>query len=176
MTRRHWVVYVPPFFIGALILIFSVVFYTQIDKIIFIANNEVMEAIAVSFISILMLFTILFVYVSWIVNYLNHQIVTNQNLVDVEQPGLFSRKISELSLEDIQDVSATQHGILQSVFHYGDVVVQTAGEKPNFTFEKIKNPYDIARRIMEIREKYGAEEVNIAKPPSEDDLGHKEAM
>lgn len=166
ITRRHWIVYAPSVFVGSIILIFCGVFYFQMDKIPLIADNESMAAIVTVFLSIFMLFTALFVYITWLVNYLNLQIVTNQNLVDVDQLGLFSRKISELSLEDIQDVSATQHGILQSFLHYGDVVVQTAGEKPNFTFEKIEGPYNAAKKIMEIKEKYGAEEVRAVSEPS----------
>ena len=162
ITRRHWIVYLPPFIIGTLVLIFCIVFYSQMDKVNVIENNESIQAITTVTLSIFMLFTILFVYISWLVHYLNFQLVTNQNLVDVDQHSLFSRQISELNLEDIQDVSATQHGIMQSIFHYGDIIVQTAGEKMNFTCEKIKDPYDNARKIMEIKEKYGKEEVNIS--------------
>lgn len=165
ITRRHWIVYVPSIFVGSIILIFCIVFYFQMNNVSIIANNDSIAAIVTVLLSALMLFTTLFIYVSWIVNYLNLQIVTDQNLVDVDQVGLFSRKISELTIEDIQDVSATQHGVLQSFLHYGDIIVQTAGEKLNFTFEKIKNPYDVAKKIMEIKEKYGAEEVTTVAEP-----------
>jgi len=161
ITRRHWIVYIPSFFVGTIIMVFCLVFYTQMDKFELIGNSSTIAAFVSVFLSIFMLFTLLFVYITWIVNYLNLQIVTTQNLVDVDQLSLFSRKISELALEDIQDVSATQHGILQSVLHYGDIVVQTAGEKMNFTFEKIENPYDVSKKIMEAREKYGQEEVSF---------------
>jgi uncharacterized membrane protein YdbT with pleckstrin-like domain len=171
ITRRHWIVYVPSAFIGALVIISCIVFYSQMDRIPLAASSELVAAIMTVFLSILMLFTALFVYVLWIVNYLNLQVVTNQNLVDVDQLGLFSRKISELTIEDIQDVSATQHGILQSFLHYGDIIVQTAGENMNFTFEKIKNPYDIAKKIMEIKEKYGAEEVTTVIETAPDEEG-----
>jgi len=171
ITRKHWIVYIPSVFVGSLVLAFCIVFYFQMNKILLIASNESIAAIVTVFLSIFMLFTTLFVYITWIVNYLNLQIVTNQNLVDVDQLGLFSRKISELSLEDIQDVSATQHGILQSFLRYGDIIVQTAGEKMNFTFEKIKDPYDTAKKIMEIKEKYGAEEVRAVPEPASEEEG-----
>lgn len=171
LTRRHWIVYVPSTLVGTLIVVSCIVFYSQMENFSLIAENESIAAIVTVFLSIFMLFSVLFVYVLWIVNYLNLQVVTNQNLVDIDQLGLFSRKISELSIEDIQDVSATQHGLLQSFFHYGDIIVQTAGENTNFTFEKIKDPYDTAKKIMEIKEKYGAEEVTAVSEPFHGKVG-----
>ncbi|MEK7447280.1 MAG: PH domain-containing protein [Patescibacteria group bacterium] len=177
LTRRHWIVYFPSTFIGTFLIILCMVFYSQMNKIPLIAGSEVVVALVTVFLSIFMLFAALFVYVLWIVNYLNIQLVTNQNLVDIDQLGLFSRKISELSIEDIQDVSATQHGVLQSFFHYGDIIVQTAGENTNFTFEKIKDPYATAKKIMEIKEKYGAEEVTaVSEPTPEEVEGPKEEI
>lgn len=171
VTRRHWIVYVPSVLIGFLALVFCFVFYFQMDKVTVIADSESIAAITTVFLSIFMLFATLFVYVLWIVNYLNFQVVTDKNLVDIEQSGLFSRKISELSLEDIQDVSATQSGVLQSFLHYGDIIVETAGENTNFTFEKVKDPYGIAKKIMEIKEKYGAEEVTTVFEPAPEEVG-----
>ncbi|MDO8507855.1 MAG: PH domain-containing protein [bacterium] len=165
ITRRHWIVYISPVLLGVVVILSCIILYSQMGRVSLVSENNALAGIAVALVSTFMLFTVLFVYVSWLVNYLNVQIVTNQNLVDIDQLGLFSRKISELSLEDIQDVSATQHGILQSFLHYGDIVVQTAGEKMNFTFEKVKDPYATAKKIMEIKEKYGAEEVRSVSGP-----------
>ena len=41
----------------------------------------------------------------------------------------------------------------------------------NFTFEKIKDPYDTAKKIMEIKEKYGAEEVRAVPEPASEEEG-----
>ena len=92
-------------------------------------------------------------------NYLNIQIVTDQHIVDINQLGLFSRKISELSLSEIQDISATKRGIFESFYDYGDICVQTAGEKPNFNFERVPDPDGLSQRIIEIKDKYGRIEV-----------------
>lgn len=155
IVRRHWIVYLPALIVACIIFSACFVFYNSFDSIEIIRDSYFMIALSTALISVVVLFTILFVYISWLINYLNFQLITNEHLVDIDQLMLFSRKISELSLKDIQDVSATQHGIFQSIFRYGDVVVQTAGEKPNFTLEKTKNPYDVSRQIMEIRDKYG---------------------
>ncbi|RJO62328.1 PH domain-containing protein [candidate division WS5 bacterium] len=167
IARRHWIVYVPSLLIGGFILIGAAVFCFNTQNIEFLSSNEALGASSVLLASSLMFFTALFVYASWLIHYLNFQMVTNEHLVDVDQLGLFSREISELALEDIQDVSATQHGIVQSMFKYGNVTIQTAGEKSNFEFEKVGNPYVIAKKIMEIRGRYGQEDVQISGPVSE---------
>jgi len=161
ILRRHWVVYFPAFLMALIVLIICIVIYLNLDTIGVTSNSYFMSTLTKVGISIFFLFTVLFVYISWLVNYLNFHLVTDQHLVDIDQLMLFSRKISELTLEDIQDVSATQHGFFQSIFHYGDVVVQTAGEKPNFTLEKIGNPYEMSRQVMEIKDKYGEDTVRI---------------
>lgn len=169
IARRHWIVYIPSLLIGILIIIGAIAFYFSMDNIELLNSNEVLKAASVFLVSILTLFTTLFVYASWLIHYLNFQMVTNEHLVDVDQLGLFSREISELALEDIQDVSATQHGIIQSMLKFGNVTIQTAGEKSNFEFEKVANPYNIAKRIMEIRGQYGKEDVQISGPVSSKD-------
>jgi len=154
ITRRHWIVYLPAFLIGFVVSITVFITYLYTTNTSIFLNNETVKAIIICALSLVFLFSILGVYISWLINYLNFQLVTNENVVDIDQLSLFSRKISELCLEDIQDTTASQKGIVQSVFHYGDVVIQTAGEKPNFVFEKINQPYEVARKIMEIKEEY----------------------
>jgi uncharacterized membrane protein YdbT with pleckstrin-like domain len=161
IVRRHWIVYMPAFIIASFLLVVSFLLYINFDNISIIQGSYFMRGLSTALISLVVLFVILFTYVVWLINYLNFQLITNQHLVDIDQYGIFSRKISELTLEDIQDISATQHGFFQSIFHYGDVVVQTAGEKPNFTLEKVKEPYEISRQIMEIKGKYGEDTVKI---------------
>lgn len=159
VARRHWTVYLPAVIVALFIYIIATGFFASLGNIDVIANNEVLKAIGVVFFSLFLLFATLFVYINWMVNYLNIQIVTDEHIVDIDQMGVFSRKISELTLDDIQDVSATKKGIVQSFLNYGDICIQTAGERPNFNFEKVPDPHELARKIMEIRSKYGKEEV-----------------
>ena len=159
VARRHWTVYSPALVVAFFVYIIAIGFFVSLGSISVIANNEVLKAISIVFFSLFLLFATLFVYINWLVNYLNIQIVTDEHIVDIDQMGIFSRKISELTLDDIQDVSATKQGIVQSFLNFGDICIQTAGERPNFNFEKVPDPHELARKIMEIRSKYGKEEV-----------------
>lgn len=74
--------------------------------------------------------------------------VTRTSLVDVDQSSLFDRKISTLNLEQVQDVTVRQHGLLATFWDFGDVVVQTAGELPEFIFDTVPHPQQIATEIL----------------------------
>lgn len=81
-------------------------------------------------------------------------IITDQNLTQVIQRGLFSRKVSELSMANVEDVTANQHGILASIFGYGDLHVETAGEQNNFDFKFCPKPNYYGRIVLDARQKY----------------------
>lgn len=77
-------------------------------------------------------------------------VVTNERIIDVDQEGVFSKKIGELELHKIQDVLAESHGVLATVFGYGKIMVQTAGAKTEFAFDGIPKPYNVAKHILEL--------------------------
>ena len=154
VARKHWIVYTPAFFVSLMVYILGLVFFLNIGNLGIISSSEPLRAISIVSASLFLLFITLFAYMSWLINYLNVQIVTDEHVVDVDQLGIFNRKISELTLDDIQDISATKSGIFQSFLSYGDICIQTAGEKPNFNFEKVPDPHELSRKLMEVRDEY----------------------
>lgn len=81
--------------------------------------------------------------------------VTNEKIAQVLYVSLFNRKISQLSIGDVQDVTVTQKGILAHLFNYGTLVVETAGEQQNYTFTYVPDPYKTSQLIV------GAHETNL---------------
>lgn len=81
----------------------------------------------------------------------NKVIITNRHVVDIDQVGLFNQTVSTLRLEEIQDISASIKGPVQTFFQYGTLIVQTAGERSNFVFDYIPNPYELEHYILQIR-------------------------
>lgn len=81
--------------------------------------------------------------------------VTSEKIAQVLYKSIFNRKISQLSIGDVQDVTVSQRGILSHIFHYGTLVVETAGEQQNYTFNFVPMPYESARAIV------GAHEENL---------------
>lgn len=84
--------------------------------------------------------------------YFDIVIVTDRRLVDIDQEQLFYRRISELALEDVEDVTATVKGFLPTMFNYGCVEVQTAGEQNKFIMENILHPREVSAIIQDLSE------------------------
>jgi uncharacterized membrane protein YdbT with pleckstrin-like domain len=78
--------------------------------------------------------------------------VTNEKLAQVLYITLFNRKISQLNIGDIQDVTVTQKGFFAHIFGYGTLVVETAGEQQNYTFTFVPHPYPAAKLIIQAHE------------------------
>lgn len=76
-------------------------------------------------------------------------IVTNDRIIDSLQLGLFRRKVSELHLESIQDISVNTSGILQSSMDYGNIEIQTGATAQRFLFEDVPHPIAVKDKIME---------------------------
>jgi len=75
-------------------------------------------------------------------------IVTDQSLIQVIQSGLFARRVSRFTMEDVEDVTAEQKGIFATIFNYGTLTVQTAGTQDNFMFSYCPDPNTYAHRIL----------------------------
>lgn len=94
---------------------------------------------------------------TWVAIYLdrkNQLIVTNENIIQVLQFGLFNKQVSQLNLAKIQDVSVDQNGPIATIFNFGVLEVETAGEAANFRFIYIPNPNVVAKTILEAHEDY----------------------
>jgi uncharacterized membrane protein YdbT with pleckstrin-like domain len=92
----------------------------------------------------------MFLFTQFVTHYLDVNVVTDKRIVHIIQVGLFSRKVSELDLGRVQDVTSEVHGIIATMLNYGNVIVQTAGEHERFIFEKVPNPHGARERILEL--------------------------
>ncbi len=149
------VIFILPF-IAALVILailaFPVLIYisANIDSVTQVVPVPAVFLVASFYITILVL---LLISVLWIWRR-NKVVITDQHIVDIDQMGLFTRVVSTLRLEEIQDISASVKGPLQTIFQYGSIVIQTAGERENFVFNYIPNPYELEHYILSIRKKY----------------------
>ncbi len=114
------------------------------DLAFFIGNIFTAVAVVMAFI-VLTISTIIFRE--------NRIIVTDRNVTQVLQYGLFSRKVSQLNINNVEDVTALQKGILPTFFNYGTLKIETAGEQVNFHFSFCPNADYHAKIILDAREK-----------------------
>jgi len=123
-------------------------------------NGE--KVVSYSFLAILTLFWYLFTFgfffhnfASW---YFNVYIITTKKIIDMDFYGLTYKNISETTLDNIEDVTSQVKGTLGTIFNYGDVYVQTAGEKREFDFVAIDDPgrtRDIISDLAATAKRYG---------------------
>ncbi|MFA4930447.1 MAG: PH domain-containing protein [Patescibacteria group bacterium] len=83
---------------------------------------------------------------------LNVFIITTDRIIDMDQVGFFSKTVSETTYDKVQDVSYTIKGISQTLFHYGNVVIQTAGQQVNLELTSVKHPEKVQQIIVHVKE------------------------
>lgn len=74
-------------------------------------------------------------------------IVTDERIINIEQEGLFHRVISEQRLLRVQDITSEVRGLFPTFLNYGQVFVQTAGERERFVFEQVPRP-DLVKKVI----------------------------
>ena len=79
-------------------------------------------------------------------------LVTSDKLAQLLAYGIFQRKISQLSIGDVQDVTVRQHGIIAHALNYGTIIIETAGEQQNYTFSFAPDPYQASKDIVNSHE------------------------
>lgn len=151
LIRKHWFVYVVfgLVFLLMVIPLIAVIIYWSLNYLTIstLTGNIIIAGISAYLLS--MLGVQLYGFVDY---YLDVDIVTDRRIIDIDQNGLFKRKISELHLHQVQDVEAKVEGIAGTLLHFGDIFIQTAGERENFIFRSIPHPYTIAKQIVNLNE------------------------
>lgn len=145
--RRHWIaLFALASSFLCLVGIPLIVGWFFIDTITIWFDHPLFGPLLVIAGSIYFLSIWLFAFLEITDYYLDTWIVTNERIINIEQEGLFNRTASELDLAAVQDTTAEIHGILQTMLTYGNVFIQTAGEKGRFHFKNIDDP----ERVKEI--------------------------
>jgi len=98
------------------------------------------------------LFIWLFAFFSFIDYYLDVWIITNERIINIEQEGFFSRTVSEERLFRIQDVTSEVKGVFPTIFSFGNIYIQTAGEKERFVFEQVPDADKVRELIIKLAE------------------------
>jgi hypothetical protein len=122
-------------------------------------NTSTISAIMVGAGVLLSSFAIVMTFIAAYLYTSNVVLITSEKIAQVLYRTIFDRKISQLSIGDVQDVTVNQKGIFARIFNYGTLVIETAGEQQNYTFTFTPFPYDASKSIVFAHEenlkKYG---------------------
>ena len=91
----------------------------------------------------------------------NEWIITTDSITQISQRGLFNRQVSQLSMDNLEDVTVDQAGIIPEMLNFGTLKVETAGERSKFQFVYCPQPNVYARYILEAHEKFLEDRRNV---------------
>lgn len=83
--------------------------------------------------------------------YFNVYIVTTERVIDIDFVNLIYKEVSDADINKIQDVTYKMGGVIRTMFNYGTVLIQTAGEVENFDFEDVPNPTKVTSILQDLR-------------------------
>ena len=146
--HRHWFVF------GGKMTVISIMLMIPIILIPIIIGfvPDLYVKLALFLISIFILIILLISFIFWVDYYLDMWIVTDERIIDIEQHGLFKREVSEFMLSRIQDVTVEIPNFFATVLKFGNISIQTAGDKP-FVARDIPNVSEAKDIILEYAKK-----------------------
>ncbi len=149
-VRRHWWVLVSESFFIIVLAGAPIFFYEAVTLVLLRFNLNLNDPfILFSFFYSLWLLCLWVVsFLIWTNYYLDVWVITNKQMIDVEQKGLFNREISNLRLDRIQDITVQIKGVLGTMMKFGNIIVQTAGEHKAFTILDAHHPERVKELIL----------------------------
>ena len=152
MRRHPLVVFLDLLLFGFLMIIPIIIYaFVSIGNVA-LSDYPVVMAFIVLATSVYYLYIWLFTLHSLMDYVLDIWIITNERIIDMEQKGLFALSLSEQEIYRIQDITAEINGVLPTLFNYGNVYIQSAGEKERFIFKQIRNPKEIVQVLSHLLE------------------------
>jgi len=151
-ARKHWFIFVVEIFFALVVAVLpalAVLFFAApLEQFVLapLKFQNVSEPFLIFCYFIWLLIIWIVIALIWTDYYLDVWYITNQRIIDVEQRGLFHRKISTFRLEMIQDTTIEIPGILATLIGYGNLQIQTAGQNEKFTIRGVSRP----QRVNEI--------------------------
>lgn len=96
-------------------------------------------------------------------------VITNQRVIDCLRTLPWNLRMTSADLIDIVDTSVNRSGVLRTMFDYGDIECETAGERHNLSLAAIPHPREThalidRERDRERRATYGQKAAGEAPP------------
>jgi len=140
--------------VGFLMLIVALVAFVVAPKVLTgFTSSQVISVGALVFI-VAALIAGGFLFVAHKVYWGNRWIVSSESITQMTRISLFDKQTSQLSLGDLEDLTAEQDGLLAQMFHYGVISAETAAATDKFTFRYCPKPTYYAQQILAARDRF----------------------
>lgn len=88
-------------------------------------------------------------FLSWTKYYLDVWYVTKKRIIAIDQRRIFSREISNLRFDKIQDVTIDVRGFIATFLNFGNIRIQTASEDArDFSMTSVRKPDEVRKIIF----------------------------
>lgn len=133
VIRRHWIVFVLPGIVFALMLVAPAILLAVAPSSLPRSLTSAAGPLVKFFYAVYLMAVLLGMLIFWVKYYLDAWILTDQRIITIDQHGLFDRRISEIAMERIQDVTIEIPGLIATFLGYGTIRIQTASESAFIT-------------------------------------------
>lgn len=149
---EHVIMRVHRHFIFLLANLVSVIVLGVIPTIILLAVAAAAGPILVILAVLWGIVTLIAGYFVWYRYQYDEWIITNQRLIDSVKKHWFHQHLISTDLINIEDMSVSKEGIMQTLFNYGDLRCETAGHEANFVLKGIPNPSGVLDTVDAARD------------------------
>lgn len=149
IVRKHWFAIVVEMIASLAMILGPIIFF-------FLMEGELFKELTLK--NLYLLLFIYFIYltfvwafmiIAWLNYYLDIWIITDKRIVNIDQKRLFSREVSSLRLDNIQDITIEMYGIINTILKIGNIQVQTSSSEVEFNLYQAINPENVKHIIME---------------------------
>lgn len=145
ILRRHWLTNVPWIILGVIF------FFAPLALSFFPLLESFPPRFQFIFVVFWYLILLMFVYEKFLIWFFHLSIITDERIIDIDFLNLTTKKISDADIDRIQDVTFTNNGVFGTIFNFGDVIIQTAAQVPEFVFESVPQPGSVANILQRLR-------------------------
>ncbi|MBP7806196.1 hypothetical protein KA057_00780 [Candidatus Gracilibacteria bacterium] len=152
VVRKHWIILVETFIFLAMLTgmcvgIYFICAFAGVPTIF-----TILTLIGVCMISLQ------YIFVHWVNNELDLLIITNRRIISYDQIRFLDRKMSQTTIDLVQEVNSSTSGLLGNILHYGNLMIKTAsdsaGDVSDFNMTHIPEPINTSRLIHSFIDEY----------------------
>jgi hypothetical protein len=152
VVRKHWIILVETFTFLAMLtgMCFGIYFIGAFAGIPTIFT--ILTLIGICMISLQ------YIFVHWVNNELDLLIITNRRIISYDQIRFLDRKMSQTTIDLVQEVNSSTSGLLGNILHYGNLIIKTASDSASdvsdFNMTHIPEPINTSRLIHSFIDEY----------------------
>ena len=145
LLRQHWVTQLRWMMMGIMGIGVPAIF-VWVPLLDFLPANYQFMALVLWY--LLLIAYIFENFISWLYQAF---IITDERIIDINFSNLIYKELSEAKIDNIEDVTYRQGGVMRAAFNFGDVVMQTAGAQREFMIEGVPEPNRVVKIMNELK-------------------------